>query len=84
MSRWFFSCAVNYRSYSVFETSQYSEDQGYSTKREAVVAGINHCMLEMKTSSSALDYHTQRLIDYSRELAKLEGMRDEAATDSTT
>jgi hypothetical protein len=77
MSRWFFQNAVNFRSYSVFESSEYSEDQGYATKAEAVDAAIAHVQDLMNAIASDVHYKIQQLSDYSKERANLEGMRNE-------
>jgi hypothetical protein len=75
---------VNYRSYSVYESSQYGINDGYATKNEAIDAAVVHVSSEIKNIASTIDYKAQQMMDYIGERKKLEGMRDEAATDSTT
>ena len=77
MSRWFFSFAINYRSYHVFETSEYGDKQGYATKIEAVDAALRHANDEIKKSASLAEYNAHRVIEISAQRVILEGMRNE-------
>jgi hypothetical protein len=76
--RWFYQYAINYRTYNVFETSEYSSDQGYATKAEAVNAAILHACQEIKVDSSQIEWRAQRILDISKEKNKLEGMINES------
>jgi hypothetical protein len=74
MSRWFYQYAINYRTYNIFETSEYGDDQGYATKAEAVDAAINHANSEILMLCQRMEYDAVKMKDITKERTKLMGM----------
>ena len=71
-SRWYFSYAINYRSYNVYQTTQeYTNTNGYATKEEAISAAINHLDEMVNKAANTIEFESRRLMDLTEQRKKL-------------
>ena len=73
IKKWFFTHHIHYQSVTIFETDQYSSDQGYASEKEAILAAIKNVDLVIKEKSVIMNtsaIEQAKLVDTQLELIK--------------